>query len=239
MADKDIQTLLDTQHRLEKSLLERMTTFDDNLKQAVAAANKDTVAKLRTDFGGFKDIVFGILDMLRSQISRLHKSMEAMEQRHRRKCLIFNGVVEEGSKENTQALVLNIINNQLELKTVTADSFKTCHRLGGLRQDGARPILVRFTEVFIKASVWKSKTKLKGTKVSMAEFLTQTRQHVFIKARKHFGIKQCWSMDGNINIKLPDGKKCVIQSLVEFDDLVKKFPSPQPGVGATGGRSKE
>ncbi|KAJ2939533.1 hypothetical protein O0L34_g6694 [Tuta absoluta] len=106
MAEKDIQSLLDTQHRLEKSLLEKMQAFDDNLKQAVAAANKDTVAKLRTDFSSFKDIVFSVLDMLRNQISSLHNSIEAMEQRQRRKCLIFNGVAEEGSKENTQELVV-------------------------------------------------------------------------------------------------------------------------------------
>ncbi|KAJ2937271.1 hypothetical protein O0L34_g18673 [Tuta absoluta] len=205
MAEKDIQSLLDTQNRLEKSLLEKMQAFDDNLKQAVAAANKDTVAKLRTDFSSFKDIVFSVLDMLRNQISSLHNSIEAMEQRQRRKCLIFNGVAEEGPKENTQELVVNIINSRLELKTVTPGSFKACHRLGGLRQDGARPILVRFSEMTMKTSVWKSKTKLKGTKFSLAEFLTQTRQHIFIKARKHFGIKQCWSMDGNINVKLPDG----------------------------------
>ncbi|KAI5632273.1 hypothetical protein NE865_15028 [Phthorimaea operculella] len=118
MAEKDIQTLLDTQHRLEKSLMEKIQAFDDSLKQAVAAANKDTVAKLRLDFSSFKEIVFGVLDMLRTQVSSLHNSMEAMEQRQRRKCLIFNGVAEEGNKENTQALVLNIINNQLELKTL-------------------------------------------------------------------------------------------------------------------------
>ncbi|KAJ2938010.1 hypothetical protein O0L34_g10317 [Tuta absoluta] len=238
MAEKDIQSLLDTQHRLEKSLLEKMQAFDDNLKQAVAAANKDTVAKLRTDFSSFKDIVFSVLDMLRNQISSLHNSIETMEQRQRRKCLIFNGVAEEGSKENTQELVINIINSQLELKTVTPGSFKACHRLGGLRQDGARPILVRFSEMSMKTAVWKSKTKLKGTKFSLAEFLTQMRQHIFIKARKHFGIKQCWSMDGNINVKLPDGKKCIVRSLDELGALVEKFPSPQPGIGAAGGRSK-
>ncbi|KAI5634928.1 hypothetical protein NE865_12323 [Phthorimaea operculella] len=226
MAQKDIQLVLDTQRRLEKALLDKMDTFNENLKAAAGNSNKDTIAKVRSDFNSFKDIVFETFNVLRDQIAAIHRSVEGIEMRQRRKCLIFNGVAEGGSNENTQSMTLDIINRQLGLPDVSAGSIKACHRLGGLRQDGARPILVRFTELSTKASIWKAKTKLKGTKVSVAEFLTHTRQNIFIKARKHFGTRQCWSMDGNINIKLPDGEKIVIQSLDELDTLIKKFPTP-------------
>ncbi|KAJ2952652.1 hypothetical protein O0L34_g6984 [Tuta absoluta] len=241
MAQKDIQVVLDTQHRLEKSLFEKMNAFTETLNRAVSGKDKDSMAKIRTDFAFFKDVVFGTLDMLRDQIASLHKSVDAIEMCTRRKCLIFNGVAEEGTKENTQAMVLHIVNQQLELKDVTGSQIKTCHRLGGLRQDGPRPILVRFSDLSTKTAVWKIKTKLRGTKVSMAEFLTHSRQHIFIKARKHFGIRQVWSMDGNINVKLPNGEKRIIHSLCEYDDLVKMFPSPvqQPrNPSAAGGASK-
>ncbi|KAI5631029.1 hypothetical protein NE865_16255 [Phthorimaea operculella] len=226
MAQKDIQVVLETQHRLEKSLLERMDAFTETLNKAVTGKDKDSMAKIRADFSFFKDVVFGTLNMLRDQIAALHKSVDAIEMRQRRKCLIFNGLAEAGTNENTQQMVLNIVNQQLELKDVSASTIKTCHRLGGLRQDGPRPILVRFSDLSTKSTVWKSKTKLRGTKVSLAEFLTHSRQHIFVKARKHFGIRQVWSMEGNINVKLPSGEKRIINSLCDFDEVIKRFPSP-------------
>ncbi|KAJ2946836.1 hypothetical protein O0L34_g16164 [Tuta absoluta] len=241
MAQKDFQIVLDTQRRLEKALLDKMDAFNENLKVAASNSNKDTIAKVRSDFNSFKDIVFQTFNVLRDQIATIHRSVEAIEMRQRRKCLIFNGVAEGGPNENLQVLLLEIINRQLGLPVVSAVSIKTCHRLGGLRQDGARPILVRFADVSTKTTIWKGKTKLKGSKVSVAEFLTHTRQDILIKARKHFGTRQCWSMDGSINIKLPDGEKYNVRSLEELDKLTNKFPTPvqqqqqQPRGGATAG----
>lgn len=77
---------------------------------------------------------------------------------------------------------------------------------------------MRFTDMTLRASVWKKKTAFKGSPFSLAEFLTLKRQALFSEARKVFGMRSCWSQDGNIHVKLRNGKRERIES---DDDIVR------------------
>ena len=99
-----------------------------------------------------------------------------------------------------------------------------CHRLGSSRQK-ARPILVRFFDMEHRQLVWDSKKALKGTGITISEFLTQARHRVFGAARKHFGMHRCWSMEGKIVVICPDKSRRKIETESELQALFAKFPS--------------
>ncbi|CAH2097846.1 unnamed protein product [Euphydryas editha] len=65
---------------------------------------------------------------------------------------------------------------------------------------------------------------LKGTKITLTEFLTKSRQDIFAEARNHFGLKKCWSADGVIVILLPDKTRAKITSSLELKKLISQYP---------------
>ena len=65
---------------------------------------------------------------LQEQIERLQADLEDQRQYSRRTNLLFHGL-DENAKENTDDLVLGILNNQLELPLTKNDVGRT-HRLG-------------------------------------------------------------------------------------------------------------
>ncbi|KAL4703064.1 hypothetical protein ACJJTC_015199 [Scirpophaga incertulas] len=78
-----------------------------------------------------------------------------------------------------------------------------------------------------RMGIWNNKTKLKGTKISIKEFLTKPRQGVFIAARKHFGINKCWTSGGIIIVLLSDGTRKKITSMSELQHLTAQHPQVQ------------
>lgn len=200
------------QASLEASLHQRMSEFEAQLK---LSSEPSSLSRLHNDFMNFKENVCGILKMLRLQINELSRATDVLEMRHRRKCLLFGGIAEV-PKEDTSALICRVLEEQLQIKDVNPASFKACHRLGSGTGGRPRPILVRFADHSVKTSVWKKKTALKGTSTVISEFLTRRRQNLFLEARKRFGITNCWSLDGNIYAKLPDGKR---RNITTEDDL--------------------
>lgn len=43
---------------------------------------------------------------------------------------------------------------------------------------------------------------MQGDQFAISEFLTPQRQELFTQSRKVFGMRNCWSLDGNIHVKL-------------------------------------
>ncbi|KAF9818359.1 hypothetical protein SFRURICE_017781 [Spodoptera frugiperda] len=85
-----------------------------------------------------------------------------------------------------------------------------------------------------KMKVWKAKAGLKGSSVVIKEFLTRTRQSVFERARQHFSMRACWTNNGVIHIRAPDGSRHKVTSMDGLDPLLSKYPRTQgksPSVG--------
>ncbi|XP_061712767.1 uncharacterized protein LOC133521720 [Cydia pomonella] len=193
--------IAETQKSLEKSVNKMLSKFEARMK---SPASRATVSSLSEEFSSFKDHTLGMLKLLRSQISALSKTQDILEMRHRRKYLLFKGVPEDPG-ENIVSSITSIVTERLKIPDVSADSFKACHRLGKPSEGRARPILVRFADMRLKSLVWQKKTACKGSTFAISEFLTPHRQELFTQARKAFGMKSCWSLDGNIFVKLSSG----------------------------------
>ncbi|KAJ8704033.1 hypothetical protein PYW07_013327 [Mythimna separata] len=166
-------------------------------------------------FVSFGNSFISMFGLLRSQLNECARQIDGIETRHRRKALIFQGLVEV-EKEDSKALILEVINTKLSLKNVSASSIKVCNRLGAPSNEHHRPILIKFASMDVKALVWRAKTGLKGSKISVREFLTRTRQSVFGKAREHFGMRACWTQEGVICVKASDGVRHKITFIYLF-----------------------
>ncbi|KAF9424388.1 hypothetical protein HW555_000527 [Spodoptera exigua] len=215
--------VLSAQKTLEESFIKKMNALEAQIQTAGPA--KDTVAKVAEEFRAFRELVFGMLGLLRRQISECAQQIDDIETRSRRKALIVQGIAEAASEDCTK-VTLDVLNSKLGLG-LTASSLKVCHRLGQANTDHPRPILVKFASVEAKMKVWRAKTGLRGSKLALKEFLTKTRQSVFGKARQHFGMRSCWTLDGVIFIKAPDGSRHKVMSLDELGLLLGRYPRTQ------------
>ncbi|CAG9137728.1 unnamed protein product [Plutella xylostella] len=57
------------------------------------------------------------------------------------------------------------------------------------------------------------------------------------RARRHFGVNACWTMNGAVFIKLADGNKVRIVSAVQLDELCRKHPAVAPATTAAAART--
>lgn len=218
-----VERLLKSMDELSTMFSSRMGEFEKNLSQPSSAAPTPTLKTLTADFYTFKTFVWKSLSLLKSQVELVAHGMDRLETQSRRKVLLFHGIKEE-KDENVLKKTLEVISRHMKLSDVSSASIESCHRLGG-KKDSARPILVRFCTQKVRSSVWLAKTLLKGTNITLTEFLTKSRQDVFIAARKYFGIKKCWSADGIIVILLTNKSKVKISTLSELKLLIQQNPS--------------
>ncbi|CAH2047398.1 unnamed protein product, partial [Iphiclides podalirius] len=207
---------------LEIGWMAKMTEFENRLKDALVPAstsNNPTLQQLNQDFCAFKESVSNMLGLLQQQVRSCSYALDEMETRHRQKILLLNGISEDPNS-NVEQQVLDIFHNKLGLTNMIRSSIKRCHRLGPLDRDRCRAVLVHFCDYSVKRQVWKSKSKLENTPFTMSEFLTRMRQSIHKMARKHFGMRNVWTLDGRIYIKLPDGSRKKISTEEDFSALV-------------------
>ena len=221
-----VDQLLKSMDELSSVFASRMGEFEKNLSQSCSVASNPTVKTLAAEFNTFKSFVWKTLGLLKSRIELVAVGLDRLETQSRRKVLLFHGL-EENNNEDVLQTMLHVLSSQLKMSDIKSTAIKSCHRLG-VKKDSARPILLRFNSCQLRSSVWKAKTKLKGTRITVTEFLTKTRQEVFIAARKHFGIKKCWSSDGMIVILLPNNSTVKISSQRELKQLTEKASVPKP-----------
>ncbi|XP_059052736.1 uncharacterized protein LOC131847235 [Achroia grisella] len=213
--------ILETQHALEVTLEKKLCEFEKKYMQSNTTSGS-SISSLPEEFQDFKTEVSTVLNLLRQQISALVGVMDTIEMRHRRKYLLIGGITEDIKADELVTFTSELIQDKLHLPEVTADKIAVCHRLGKLNTEKSRPILIRFTDFSIKAKVWKQKTNFKGTSHTVSEFLTRRKQSLFLQARKHFGMRKCWTMDGNILVLMPDGSR---RRLHNEEDLSKAIDS--------------
>lgn len=224
----------------QDTLEERFSTKIAELEAQVhsSSSTKETVAKVAEELRAFKELMFTLLKMLRLQITEYSNTIDAMETRHRRKALLFLGIA-EAEKEDCAAVVLSTI-HKMDLKHISGADITVCHRLGAAGNEHHRPILVRFSRLDVRSVVWRAKAKLKGSSVSVRDFLTKQRQSVFSKARLHFPMRDCWTQDGVIVVKTSDGCRHRISTMVDLNSLISKYPkAASNSAGATGVNSKQ
>ncbi|KAJ8729818.1 hypothetical protein PYW07_016856 [Mythimna separata] len=216
--------LLHSMAELEKLFSSRMSAYEDKLQRAAAGTGTthSDLASLSNDFADFKSFVCKTLSHFKTQIEYLSLGLDSHETTMRRKVLLFHGIPEKSS-EKLSDTILHIISKTLHIGDFKLEDLNVCHRLGTPLGGKTRPVLVRFKDM--GRLVWDAKTALKGSGITLSEFLTKSRHQVFMAARKHFGINSCWSAEGKIVVLTPDKSRRKIASMGELHSLITLFPA--------------
>ncbi|CAK1596520.1 unnamed protein product [Parnassius mnemosyne] len=170
---------------------------------------KESMADLMEAF------VVQALSSLQQQMELLAHTVDQLEVRGRRKMLLFHGVPET-SKEDTALVVTRVLNDQLKIRDCSTSDIRRCHRMGRkATPNRPRPILVKFQNLILRDKIWYSKTQLKGSGVTVSEFLIKSRHDAFMAARDKFGISNCWTKDGSVYILRPNGSRLRVLTVSE------------------------
>ncbi|KAL0884127.1 hypothetical protein ABMA27_016146 [Loxostege sticticalis] len=219
---------------MQASFVSQMVEFQRSLEQATPST---TVTALAADFSNFKKFILGSLSNLRRQADLLHQQCDRLEMQGRRKMLLVHGVA-EAQGEDTSAAVLKLASEHLRIPLST-DAISRSHRMGRPSKAKSRPILIKFRSLTDRDKFWFAKTALKGTGITVSEFLTKPRHDTFLEARKRVGISKCWTRNGTIVVTAADGSHHRITSLAELNVVVPsttlpaghQIPAPTPNVG--------
>ena len=218
--DRDMDTLLESFESLKgESIPKWASVLVDSMKALIQefrsiGALLTKVEKLE-DFMGVSETVTTRLveenKRLQENVEELKLKLDDNEQRSRNGCLVFHGVSEE-ENENTDDLVLDLINNKLDLKDICIDDIQRSHRLGPKRLTSntrstrsgnrPRPIILRFVSYRDREKVFRTKSKLKGTKLVITENLTQRRFSLLQAALTKYGKGTTWTNEGRILTKI-------------------------------------
>lgn len=211
--------------QMEKLFSSRMREYEDKLQRATAGTIPvhSDLAALSLEFSEFKTFVCQTFLHLKTQIELLSLSLDRHETAMRRKILLFHGIPEKPNEKLSDS-IFDIISKQLQIDDFKSDHLEVCHRLGA-SQGKTRPVLVRFSGMEYRRLVWDGKTTLKGSGITISEFLTKTRHQVFMAARKHFNINNCWSAEGKIIVLTPDKSRRTISTMGELETLIALYPA--------------
>lgn len=212
---------------LAESFTVQMADFQSRINQS--EISNPTISSVAAEFNGFKTFILKALEGLQTQVALLAQQMDGLEMQSRRKILLFHGV-SEADGEDTSVRVIDILKKHLKSDLAVKDIARS-HRMGRLQNNLNRCILVKFRELSHRDKIWYSKTGLKGSGVTVSEFLTKPRHDVFMAARERFGVRSCFTRSGSIYV-LVDGARRCISSLAD----VKRIPVP---IAQTSERSSE
>lgn len=222
--------ILEVHRNIAEALGNRMANFEKQLSGSASSdTSKVSLDKLASEFKEFKASVWNILDLLKSLINNLSTQIDEVDNSSRRNALLFGGI-EEVEGENLVSKILGTIQVLMGVADINASAIQSCHRLGTKAANRNRPILVRFNDLKVRNDIWRNKKKLKTSQVVLSEFLTKTRQTIFSRARKSFGIKNTWTYNGNIYIKLPNNERRRILTATDLEECLKLIPKAAASV---------
>lgn len=67
--------------------------------------------------------------------------------------------------------------------------------------------------------MWFAKTKLKGSGITLSEFLTRPRHQLFMSARDKFGVNNCWTKQGLVYVMGADGSRHRVSTLGDLNRI--------------------
>jgi hypothetical protein len=172
---------------------------------------------------------------LQTEVKSMNSRIDEMEQYSRGNCLKLSGICEEGSTENTDEMVLKIVNRLVHSdheQIIGLQSIDRTHRVGRQKKDGKlRDIMVKFCSYRIRTLVYANKRNLKShnknpsikSRIFINEALTRQCIEIYNEARKLVRedlINSVWTYDGKIILKLRSDRKITITSDEEFKQLL-------------------
>ena len=212
--DKMTQRMVDLFCKVD-DFSNNFVSFKAEVKQEIAELKSDvntkvgdlekTVEFVSTTFDDQEERITNLEKQLKAAVNAQEEATDALEQYSRRNCLLLHGVPET-AKEDTDTIFRDAIKEHLGKDLKLRDLDRT-HRIGAKREDGrGRPIIAKFTRYITRASVFREKKKLKGTKFVITESLTKRRVTQLNAARDKYGKDNVWTSDGEILVQTEDKK---------------------------------
>lgn len=199
--------LRSTIEELKQEFQTRMASFECDLQKA---SNSSTgTSGIAAEFASFRLFVTQTLNLLQQQIETLSRSVDTMEMQRRRKILLIHGA-DEAQNENTARVIADIVVQRQRITDFTVGDIQRCQRLGRPSPQKSRPILVKLQDAVVRDNLWHNKTKLKGSGITLSEFLTKARHDIFLAAREKFGVTKCWTSQGNVFVLNSSGRHRVV-----------------------------
>jgi ribA/ribD-fused uncharacterized protein len=148
--------------QLNNTIDEKIGKFNDSLTAALRDNEKikqdNTVLRLEMDS------LKSNLCLLKHKLSEQNEKIIQLESHGRRENLIFSGIRQD-AHENCSAKVKSVIENNMGIDP-TDIRFDRCHRLGGPKP---QPIIVRFNWHEDRMRVFRAKSKLVNSSISVQE----------------------------------------------------------------------
>lgn len=190
------------------------------IKKAVDEAVKAAVMPFHEEIKTLRGEVTTLTARLVALDTKLNDRTDELEQYQRRNNIRIFGIKEKPG-EDTDQLVINLCQEQLDLDLATSALCRT-HRVGKKPQldvDGrlkSRPIIVKFISYKDRRMVFEAKKRLKGSGVTIREDLTARRSEVLKQASDMFGYKNTWTLDGRVMWIDRRGKRGVAAALSDL-----------------------
>jgi len=167
---------------------------------------------------------------LLQKVATLEAEADKREQYSRRPNLRFHGI-EETEGENTNAIVIAVVQQKLGLNHIGTDQLERSHRIGPkLDEKGSprkRAVIVRFRSEAVRDEVYRGRVNLKNhnrthpdSQVFLNEDLTATRANLAFKTRqlkRQKKIADCWTHAGRVLVKTLNG---AITEIISEKNLV-------------------
>ena len=166
------------------------------------------------------------------RITKLESQADDQEQYSRRNSIRFSIQKGEIKGESCEDIVMETL-SEMGIKEVTKSDIDRCHRVGKRSRDKERQILCKFKSYKPRSVVFSAK-KSAPAGVFISEDLTAKKSNLLYKARilrREGKIKQCWSYDGRIYIKMKDDTSRVVYNEAYLLDKVDKTYSDVAGSG--------
>ena len=228
--DKHMNTFIERLDKLESDIC----NVNERLEQ-----NEGKILEADTSSQAMKKEIKSLSSLIVKQsntIENLKVSMNEADQYSRRNCLKFYGV-KENPGEDTDNVILQIANEQLEVPLAKTDIDRS-HRIASPRHsleervtDGTnkpsnsrpKPIIVKFTSYRVRSSVIRARRKLKGTGMGIDEALTATNQSLLSAAKKHEKVRDAWTADGRVIILLAATGNKTVKRLIRSGEELKRL----------------
>jgi hypothetical protein len=185
-----------------------MTRLTDRVSEIVNSALVTSLESAKKEIGELKAEVNSLKTELCSLKKTFTRETDSLNQYYRRNNLRIFGLP-ESSDEDTDRLVLDLVNNKLGID-LDATCIDRSHRVGRVpvrsaESDRPRPLLVRFISYRYRRLVMDKKSMLRGTNIVVREDLTPLRAAAFREAAHTHGIRNTWTRDGKVFCRTEDG----------------------------------
>ncbi|KAI4464978.1 l1 transposable element-related [Holotrichia oblita] len=112
------------------------------------------------------------LSTMQEELDRSNSRLDQLEQYSRLDSVRLFGLPEK-SNENITEEVISILSTKLKLN-IKHEDISICHRLNA-REDGIKPVIIKFVRKSTKNEVYNAKSRLKGSQLIVREDLTKPR----------------------------------------------------------------